>query len=129
MKSTIVKRAGGLALAISATEQAEMLLLDLFLAQIQSPRRPLWASSCGSTHGNRGEVVERTVNIDVAGADVVFGPAGATIEAQLVTYATLIEQRWRVLSDGERLTLMEMCCRGCGALDPKCYCQRDPERD
>lgn len=33
---------------------------------------------------------------------------------------------WRALTDSQRLELMELCCRGCGALEPpRCYCQRD----
>lgn len=31
-------------------------------------------------------------------------------------WRALIEQRWRELSDGERLRLMALCCRECGAI-------------
>ena len=37
-------------------------------------------------------------------------------EERLAEYAKLIEERWRGLSDGERLTLMGLCCRDCGAI-------------
>jgi len=48
-----------------------------------------------------------------------------TIEQRLAAYARLIEERWRALSDGERLTLMGMACRGCGSLDTGCQCWND----
>lgn len=38
------------------------------------------------------------------------------IDKQLDSYALMIEQRWRALSDGERLRLMGMACSRCGAL-------------
>ena len=31
-------------------------------------------------------------------------------------YAALIEERWRGLSDGDRLKLMALCCADCGAI-------------
>jgi len=49
------------------------------------------------------------------------------IEERLAKYARLIEERWRSLSDGERLTLMALCCRYCGTLELPCWC--DPAYD
>ena len=72
MKASFVRRSSGLALSISATDAAEMLLIELFLAQI-STRPPLWVPTSGSRHGNSGEVVERTLVIEAAGPEVVFG--------------------------------------------------------
>lgn len=46
----------------------------------------------------------------------------STLEERLVAYAILIEGRWRGLSDGERLRLMALCCRECGAIAGKCDC-------
>lgn len=54
------------------------------------------------------------------------------IKIQLARYAALIEQRWRNLSDGERLRLMTLCCRACGAIakryaadqTPPCACPK-----
>jgi hypothetical protein len=113
VKATFVKRGGGFALSISATHEAEMLLLELFLAQIQSPRRPLWVPSSG--------FVECDAIIEVAGGEVAFsasaGGAASDIDARLAAYAALIEERRRSLSDGERLTLMALCCTECGALN------------
>lgn len=61
--------------------------------------------------------------------------ASPALEAKLAEYARRIEQHWRGLSDGERLRLMELCCKGCGAVEHKldgsprqrCYC--GPEFD
>lgn len=39
------------------------------------------------------------------------------------------EAWWRALTDDQRSELMALCCRGCGALDPRCPCCRDTERD
>ena len=35
------------------------------------------------------------------------------------------EAWWRSLAFEERLALMALCCRGCGALDPGCQCEND----
>lgn len=55
-----------------------------------------------------------------------------TMEADLAAWSQLIEQRWREMSDGERLRLMALCCRECGAIAkryavdqaPRCECER-----
>lgn len=43
-------------------------------------------------------------------------------------YDTLIE-RWRSLSDGERLTLIAQCCPRCGALKEKGVTHRRPRTE
>lgn len=76
VKATVVKRSSGLALHVSATDPAEMLLLEMFLEQVAGQnRQPLWASQSGSRHGNSGEVVERNFQIEAAGPDVAFSSA------------------------------------------------------
>jgi hypothetical protein len=55
----------------------------------------------GSMIGTHADIVE-----------VKSDPIGAT----LAEYARTIEQRWRSLSDGERIMLMRLCCVRCGAL-------------
>lgn len=72
MKASFVRRSTGLALNISAADPAEMLLLELFLVQLNT-RPPLWIPTSGSRHGNSGEVVERSLMIEVAGPEVAFG--------------------------------------------------------
>lgn len=47
------------------------------------------------------------------------------IEGRLREWAAKIEAEWRRLSDGERVTLMALCCRGCGSLDTSCQCWND----
>jgi hypothetical protein len=49
------------------------------------------------------------------------------IEQRLAEWSAKIEAEWRRLSDGERVTLMDLCCRHCGTLKLPCYC--GPEWD
>ncbi len=64
-------------------------------------------------------------------SDLKFREAvSAGIEIQPL--GELIEQRWREMSDGERLRLMALCCRECGAIakrhaadqTPRCDCPK-----
>lgn len=50
----------------------------------------------------------------------------AETDEQLAKYAKLIEERWRALSDGERVTLMTQCCPRCGALKENGVVTRRP---
>ncbi len=51
------------------------------------------------------------------------------MELRLREWAREIESRWRQLSDGERVTLMALCCTGCGTLKLPCHACREVEND
>ena len=53
----------------------------------------------------------------------------SALEIKLGQWAALIEQRWRELSDGERLRLMALCCRECGAIAKRHAADRTPRCD
>ena len=48
----------------------------------------------------------------------VSRPSTSLIDAAIATWNRLIEQRWRDLSDGERIRLMKMSCAICGSCEP-----------
>jgi hypothetical protein len=47
------------------------------------------------------------------------------MDQRLKEWAAKIEREWRSLSDGERVTLMALCCHGCGSLNTSCQCWND----
>ena len=51
------------------------------------------------------------------------------MEQRLAEWARKIEAEWRRLSDGERVTLMALCCTGCGTLKLPCRACREIERE
>lgn len=47
------------------------------------------------------------------------------IDKRLAEWAEKIKRAWLSYSDGERLTLMALCCRGCGTTNLPCHCEND----
>lgn len=53
----------------------------------------------------------------------------AVMDQRLREWAAKIEAEWRRLSDGERVTLMALCCRHCGTLNLPCRACQHAEND
>lgn len=50
------------------------------------------------------------------------------INAQSEALMLLAEDRWRSMTDEDRMKLMKLCCRDCGVMDPTCRCGDDSWR-
>lgn len=100
-----------------------------------SPPQPIGfrCPVCGERRVNPEAQHTKDESGDVVFAQIVNGVTMktcqkcATMDGVVVAHRWPIADRWRALSDDERLTLMSMCCRHCGTLKLPCYC--GPEYD